>query len=50
METVETIVQGIVIIAMYVYVAYILHNFITETPKQLRRIADALEKRAGNGR
>ena len=52
METLETIVLGlafIVLLFIALYYFFAILDFFVEVPKQLKRIADALEKRCKNG-
>lgn len=52
METVTAIlgfVLVLVLIGSIVWVIVSILDFITEVPKQLKRIADALEKRTNHG-
>lgn len=52
METFETIVAGlafVVLLFIALYYFFSILDFFIEVPKQLKRIADALEKRCKNG-
>lgn len=49
MNSIEFCVIGTVIVVTTILFVYAVFNFLIEVPKQLKRIADALEKEDHNG-